>query len=102
MIDLIGGEKMTQAAAISPAAEARINTFLARVYLLMFVGLAITGVVSYWVSENLRFQYRLFTNSWLGWGLLILQVIVVVALSANVMRMRAMVVAKRHPKRKHS
>ena len=48
---------MAQAAAVSPASEARINTFLARVYLLMFVGLAITGVVSFWVSENLKFQY---------------------------------------------
>lgn len=84
---------MTQAAAVSPAAEARINTFLARVYLLMFVGLAITGMVSFWVSENLRFQYRLFTNPWLGWGLLILQVIVVVAISANVMRMASGVAA---------
>ena len=76
-------------AAIAPASEARINTFLARVYLLMFVGLAITGVVSYWISESLQFQYRLFTNPWLGWGLLILQVIVVVAISANVSRMAA-------------
>ena len=33
---------MAQAAAVEPASEARINTFLARVYLLMFVGLAIT------------------------------------------------------------
>jgi FtsH-binding integral membrane protein len=74
-------------ASVSATSEARINTFLARVYLLMFVGLAITGVVSYWVSESLRFQYRLLTSPWLGWGLFILQIIVVVALSASVMRM---------------
>lgn len=84
---------MTQAAAVSPTTAARINTFLARVYLLMFVGLAITGAVSFWVSENLKFQYRLFTNPWLGWGLLILQVVVVVAISANVMRMASGVAA---------
>jgi FtsH-binding integral membrane protein len=80
---------MTSAVAAASATEARVNTFLARVYLLMFVGLAITGVVSYWVSENLQFQFRLFTSPWLGWGLFILQIIVVVALSARVNQMNA-------------
>ena len=80
---------MTGAVAAVPAAETRINTFLARVYLLMFVGLAITGAISYWVSQNLRFQYRLFTSPLLGWGLFIIQVIVVVALSARINQMNA-------------
>ena len=78
---------MAQTAAVAPASEIRINTFLAQVYLLMFVGLAVTGLVSLWVSESLRFQYTLFTTAWLGWGLLILQIIVVVFLSARVMTM---------------
>ena len=78
---------MAQTAAVAPASEARVNTFLARVYLLMFVGLAVTGVISYWVSQNLQFQFRLFTNPWLGWGLFILQIIVVAALSARIMSM---------------
>ena len=80
---------MAQATAATPVSEARVNTFLARVYLLMFVGLAITGGVSYWVSQNLQFQVRLFTNPLLGWGLLILQVVVVVVLSARIMSMSA-------------
>jgi FtsH-binding integral membrane protein len=78
---------MAQAAAGTPATEAKVNTFLAKVYLLMFVGLAVTGVVSLWISENLQFQYRLFTEPWLGWGILILQIIVVVFLSARIMTM---------------
>jgi FtsH-binding integral membrane protein len=78
---------MAQAAAVQPVSETKINTFLAQVYLLMFVGLAITGVTSYWVSQNLRFQYNLFTNAWLGWGLFILQIIVVAFLAARVMSM---------------
>ena len=73
--------------AAAPAAEVKVNTFLAKVYLLMFVGLAITGVVSFWVSESARFQTRLFTSPWLGWGLFILQVIIVVILSARIMTM---------------
>jgi len=78
---------VAQAAAVKPASEARINTFLAQVYLLMFVGLAVTGVMSLWVSENLRFQTRLLTNPWVGWGLFILQIIVVAALAARAMSM---------------
>jgi len=78
---------MAQAAAVKPVSEARINTFLAQVYLLMFVGLAVTGVMSLWVSENLRFQTRLLTNPWVGWGLFILQIIVVAALAARAMSM---------------
>jgi len=78
---------MAQTAAAAPASETRINTFLAQVYLLMFVGLAITGLVSLWVCNNTEFQNNLFTNAWLGWGLLILQIIVVVFLSARVMTM---------------
>lgn len=74
-------------AAVAPASETRVNTFLAQVYLLMFVGLAITGVVSLWVSTNLQFQIRLFTSPFLGWGLFILQIIVVAALAARIMSM---------------
>jgi FtsH-binding integral membrane protein len=78
---------MAQAAAIKPVSEARINTFLAQVYLLMFVGLAVTGVMSLWVSQNLQFQFRLFTSPWLGWGLFIIQILVVAVLAARVMSM---------------
>jgi FtsH-binding integral membrane protein len=49
---------MAQATAVAPAVEARVNTFLAKVYVLMFVGLAVTGVVSYWVSQNTEFENR--------------------------------------------
>jgi len=66
--------------------------------MLMFVGLAITGVISYWVSQSLRFQYRLFTSPLLGWGLFIVQIIVVVALSAKINQMNAGGAADGHPR----
>jgi FtsH-binding integral membrane protein len=78
---------MTQATtAAAPAAESKVNTFLAQVYLLMFVGLAVTGFVSYWVSENTDFESVLATNPALGWGLFIVQVILVHAISVRVMK----------------
>jgi len=36
---------MAQATAAAPVSETKINTFMAQVYLLMSVGLAITGLV---------------------------------------------------------
>jgi hypothetical protein len=72
--------------AAAPAAEVRVNSFLAKVYLLMFVGLAVTGVVSYWVSENTEFESLLATNPALSWKLFIVQVILVHVISARVMK----------------
>ena len=77
---------MAQAtSAAAPAAETRVNAFLAKAYLLMFVGLAVTGLGSYWVSENAGFESPLFTSPVLGWELFIVQVILVHAIS---LRMR--------------
>ena len=72
--------------AAAPVAETKVNTFLAKVYLLMFVGLAITGVVSYWVSENTAFADRLATSAALVWGIWIVQVILVHTISVRVMK----------------
>ena len=40
---------MEQATTI---ALTKVNTFLAKVYMVMFVGLAVTGVISYWIGKN--------------------------------------------------
>lgn len=80
---------MAQTATVSPASEARVNGFLARVYLLMSVGLGVTGIVSYLVSENIGLLIRLNTNPWLAWGLFIVQIVVVSILAARVMSISA-------------
>ena len=75
--------------AAAPAAETRVNIFLAQVYLLMFVGLAITGVVSYWVSENTAFAAGLATSTALVWRIWIVQVILVHVINVRVMKISA-------------
>ncbi len=77
------GQAITAAA---PASETKVNVFLAKIYLLMFVGLAITGIVSYFVSKYTQFETRLATNPALVWALFIVQVIVVHVISARVMK----------------
>jgi FtsH-binding integral membrane protein len=78
---------MAHAAAVTPVSETKINTFMAQVYLLMSVGLAITGLVAYWASNDQQFLVNLYTKPWFAFGLFILQIVLVVVLSARVMTM---------------
>ena len=79
---------MTEAAAVTGnVSEARVNRFLAQVYLIMSVGLLVTALVSSSIATNLQFQFRLLSSPGLAFGLFILQIIVVVALSASVMKL---------------
>jgi FtsH-binding integral membrane protein len=78
---------MSQATSVvAPAAEAKANTFLAKVYLLLVVGLAVTALVPYWISEFTQFESLLVTNPTLGWGVFIVRVILVYVISIRVMK----------------
>ena len=78
---------MAQATAAAPVSETKVNTFMAQVYLLMSVGLAVTGLVAYWASNDQQFLVNLYTKPWFAFGLFILQIVLVVILSARVMTM---------------
>jgi FtsH-binding integral membrane protein len=78
---------MAQARTISVNSEVRFNRFLALVYLVMAVGMAITGWVAKSVSDNPDLMKRILYDPWFTFGLFMLQIIVVVWLSAAVMRM---------------
>jgi len=78
---------MAHAQAVArPVNEARINTFLAQVFLAMALGLAITGFVASWTSNNITLLLRTMMPGF-AFGIFIIQIILVVALSAAVMRM---------------
>jgi FtsH-binding integral membrane protein len=78
---------MAQARAVPAASEVRVNRFLALVYLVMAVGMVITALVSTSVSTNPALIKRILFDPWFGFGLFMIQMIVVVVLSAAVMRM---------------
>jgi len=78
---------MAQASTMQVTSEVRFNRFLALVYLVMSLGLAITALVSSAVSTNEELVRRIIFNPWLAFGLFMLQLVVVVALSGAVMRM---------------
>lgn len=74
-------------AASLAVSETRVNAFLAQVYLVMSVGLVVTGLVASWVSGNVELLLKIGFRPGYAFGLFILQIIIVVALSAAVMRM---------------
>jgi FtsH-binding integral membrane protein len=78
---------MAQATAVAPVSEVRINRFLAQVYLIMAIGLVITGFTANWTSNDLARMINLTLRPGFAFGLFILQIIIVVGLSAAAMRM---------------
>jgi uncharacterized protein len=78
---------MAQAKTMTAATEVRFNRFLASVYLLMAVGMAITGWVASAVYGNPDLIKRILFDPWFAFGLFMLQIFVVVWLSAAAMRM---------------
>ena len=84
---------MAHTAAAMPATEVRVNRFLAQVYLIMSLGLVVTALVATWVSSNARLLFRVAADPWFAFGLFIIQIIVVIALSAAAMRLAPAVAA---------
>ena len=78
---------MSQAqAAAQPVSQVRINTFLAQVYLLMALGLAVTGFVASWASQNFVLVLQTMRPG-VAFGLFIVEIILVVILSAAAAKM---------------
>ena len=78
---------MAQARAVQAKTEVRFNRFLALVYLVMAIGMAVTALVATSVSNNEDLMKRILFDPWFTFGLFMIQIIVVVWLSAAVMRM---------------
>jgi FtsH-binding integral membrane protein len=79
---------MARTAAVTPATNVRVSRFLAQVYLIMSLGLVVTALVSGWVTSNAGLLLRVATDPWFAFGLFIVQILVVVALSAAAMRLK--------------
>jgi FtsH-binding integral membrane protein len=78
---------MAHASTLQASSQVRFNRFLASVYLVMALGMAITAFVATSVSSNPAMMKRILFDPWFVFGLFMLQIIIVVWLSAAVMRM---------------
>lgn len=78
---------MQAQSTLKPMSEVKFNRFLALVYLVMSLGMAVTALVSTWVGTNPKLIRSILFNPWIAFGLFLLQIVIVVALSATVARM---------------
>jgi len=65
-----------------------MNTFIAKVYGWMFIGLIVTAGVALYTVSNVNLLYAILSNNILFYGLLIGEVILVSVLSARITRIR--------------
>jgi len=73
-----------------PVSELRINRFLSQTYLVMALGLVVTGFVASLTANNLNLVLRISLNPWIAFGLFLLQIMVVVSIGRMAMRLSAL------------
>lgn len=67
--------------------DARVTSVMKRVYFKMFFGLIITALVAYFCSQSAAVLQYFMNNSWAMWGLLIGEVVLVMAISGAINKM---------------
>jgi hypothetical protein len=73
----------------SPQAQILVNTFIRSVYNWMAIGLVLTGVVAFYVSNSPSIQQLIFGNRLVFFGLIIGELALVFSLAARVNKMQA-------------
>jgi hypothetical protein len=76
-----------QSAVDTTAYEGEIQLVFSQVYLLMTLGLVITAVVAAWVSTSPAMLRLIFSNWWVPLALFVVQIILVVTLTAAILRL---------------
>jgi FtsH-binding integral membrane protein len=69
--------------------QVRVNTFIRSVYNWMAIGLALTGVVAFYVANTPAIRNVIFGNQILFFGLIIAELALVFILSARIHKMQA-------------
>lgn len=70
-------------------AAVRERSILKNVYVWMSAGLGLTGVVAWWFSSNLTLMSTFYRNPMFFYGAIIGELVLVIYLSRNIMRMSA-------------
>jgi FtsH-binding integral membrane protein len=73
----------------STQAQVRINAFVRSVYNWMAVGLALTGLIAFYVSHSPNLIRLVYSNQLVFFGLIIAELAIVFTISARVNRMQA-------------
>jgi len=78
---------MATATTMQARGDVRINRYLALVYLIMALGMLVTALVATQVSTNEELITRIMFDPWFAFGLFLVQIVIVVLLSAAVVRL---------------
>ena len=70
-------------------AEVRVNEFVRSVYNWMFIGLAVTGFLAYYIADNDTAKNMIFTNRAIFWFLVIAELGLVFVISGMINRISA-------------
>src|SRR3974377_1621293 len=76
-----------QTAVDTTAYEGDIQLVVSQVYLLMALGLVITALVAAWVSTSPSLVQLIYTNWWVPLALFVVQIVLVIALTAAISRL---------------
>ena len=80
---------MDTLSATKPRSEVLVNGFVRSVYNWMFVGLAVTGLIAFYVSTNEGIMSFIYGHRMVFWGILLAELALVFAISGMVNRMSA-------------
>ena len=80
---------MDSLSATKPRSEVLVNSFVRSVYNWMFVGLAVTGLIAFYVSTNEGIMSFIYGHRMVFWGILLAELALVFAISGMVNRMSA-------------
>ena len=69
--------------------QVRVNSFIRSVYNWMAAGLALTGIIAFYVANNDALRGLVYGNQFLMFGLIIAELVLVFSLVARVNRMQA-------------
>lgn len=72
---------------LNPTVELDISKYMSRVYGWMTAGVALTGSVAWYISQEQEYMYALLANRFIFFGLMIAQVVLVIWLSARIQKM---------------
>ena len=73
--------------SISGQAATEVGSLMKSVYMWMTIALGITGVVAMYVAQSTELFYSIFSNSVMFWGLIISEVVLVMVISARILKM---------------
>lgn len=82
-----GGNNYDGYRASQMQVEQTTTSVMKRVYFKMFLGLLVTAFISLFCANSYAYMSFMATNSWFYWGLFIAEIVLVISLSARLMRM---------------